>query len=53
MAGGTKTFLGWAMIVLGVITGGYPLVGVAASTAWNVILGILVIIGGIWLLATK
>ena len=50
---GTQQFLGWGHIILGIIVGGYPLIGIPSSPVANVILGILVLIGGIWLLAAK
>ncbi len=52
---GTKTFLGWAGIVLGVLVFlvGFQAVATIVGAWANYILGILVFIQGIWLLSTK
>ena len=48
---GTKAFLGWAGIVLGILV---FLLGFAQGMVWApYVLGILVFIQGIWLLSTK
>ena len=48
---GTKAFLGWAGIVLGILV---FLLGFAPTWTWaTYVLGILVFIQGIWLLSTK
>jgi len=51
---GTKTFLGWSGIVLGILVFilGFPLA--AEMRVWGAyVLGLLVFIQGIWLLSSK
>lgn len=52
---GTKAFLGWAGIVLGVLVFlvGFPSIYNTVGTWANYILGILVFIQGVWLLSAK
>ncbi len=52
---GTKSFLGWAGIVLGILVFliGFNAIYASVGTWANYILGILVFIQGIWLLSAK
>ena len=51
---GTKTFLGWAGIVLGILVFLLGFTFAADMRVWgSYILGLLVFIQGIWLLSSK